>query len=175
MKFFVHFLYFVHLSPLARDHPRFETPFFLSFLLIIIIVFVLIKGMQIISWNILWSRYIVISSIRIISIFNFRSFCQKLLSDLLNRNISSIHYLQLNLLAHGCRWFFFDWVKPLRLLDLFLSAFVQIACTTSTSSHEFSWELVLKFNSENCFSIKELLCCLLIFMPLIFRSYILYY
>ena len=166
--------YFVHLSHLTRNDIPFEAPFFLFFLLIII-VFDLIKTMQKIIWNIHWGRNIVISNIRTISIFNFRPFYQKLLSDLLNRNISSIHYFCSISLRMAAGYFFYDWVKLLHLLDLFKTDFVQIVCSTSISSHEFSWELVFKFNSENCFSINELLCCLIIFMLLIFRSYILNY
>ena len=166
------FLYFVYLSPLMRNDLRFETLFFSSFFQIIILVFVFIKTMQKINWNILWSRNIIISSIKAISIFNFRPFYQKLLSDLLNLNISPIHCSSISL-RMAASDFFFDWDKILRMLDLCLTALVKIASSISISSHEFSWELVFKFNSE--FSIKELPCWCEYLLLLIFQSYILYY
>ena len=153
-------IYFVHLSPLMRNHLRFEVHFFLFFLLIIIIVFILIKALQKISWNILWSINIVIYSIKIILF---------LISDPSTKKFSETFLIETSPRSIICSsislWmtvgdFFFDWVKLLRLLNLFLAAFVQIACSTSISSHYFSWELVFKFNIEISISIKELPCWL---------------
>ena len=36
--------------------------------------------------------------------------------------------------------------------------------------HESSWELVFKFNSQNCFFMKELSCCFQIFILQIFEA-----
>ena len=126
MKLSVHFPFILSIFLLW-----WEIIFVLRFILsllpsLIIIVFILIKNMQKISWNILWSMNIVINRIRTI-FFQFFT----LLPKIAQRPSQSKHLLDqlflLNFLAHGCRLFLFNTELNFCLLDLFLTAFVQIA------------------------------------------------
>ena len=127
-----YFLYFSIILLLWDIISVFRFIFF--FTLIIIIVDALIKSIQRICWNILLIWNIITISKIITSIFFFFAFYKKLLSNLLNRDFSSICYFTQSA---------FEWLLVISFLAEFSFALIWFlfqlcadSLFTSISSHE---------------------------------------